>query len=218
MVIYNTKYSDDVCSSTRKNEYFHFGIMQFSKLCYYLGFPKDKRAEKIILENCLYKVYKKGVLLIKEGDSGTPIQFIINGGVKVFNGYKQNEKILSLIGSGGIVGSLSNLWQGLPSNYSFQTCNECKVLEMDGNKLQLLFKLDKQAIYKPMFERLLSLALNHQKEVSKLLRMNNKEKVKTIYSDYAHLFNSFNVKEIASFVNMKPESFSRMRKIIMGDK
>ncbi len=215
MVIYNKVYSNEVCRGTRKYDYLDFGAHQFEKLCYYLGFPIEKRAIRIILENFIYKVYRKGIFLIKEGDNNTNVQYIIDGGVKVFRSANAEIQVLNLIGNGGFVGSINNLFMGLPSNYSFKTCSECKVLEIDGAKIQSLFGAGYQALYKSMIEKIFGLALEHEKEVSQLLRLNNLEKVAAIYSSYDHLFQSFTIKEIASFVNMKPESFSRMRKKIL---
>ena len=157
--------------------------------------------------------YDKKVRLIEIGEKEEYLHFIVKGLARKFFYKGKEEVITQLAKEGELISSSVSYFSGNPSGYVVETIEPTTFYSLRRENLESLYnrfpKLEKLA-------RLVITELFLQKEYWELdrIRYNTKERFVRFMSDNPDLFQRVPQKYLASYLNIKPETFSRLKHLL----
>lgn len=154
--------------------------------------------------------YDKKERLIEPGQTEEYLNLVYTGLLRKFFFRNGQEVITQLAREGELICSSVSYFTGLPSSYAVETIEHSVLLSLHKEKLEKLY-----AQY-PRIEvlgRLLITDLFLQKEYWELdrIRYDTKEWFVRFLLDNTDLFRRVPQKYLASYLNIKPETFSRLK-------
>ncbi|WP_027418630.1 Crp/Fnr family transcriptional regulator [Crocinitomix catalasitica] len=173
----------------------------------------SKHLEKAIRENTFFKVFEKGTVLLKEGDHSNECYFILNGCIRSYF-YKDGEEITNEFYTEEQVVAPTNYGKGTPSTFYLE-CTE-EVIASIGNPV-----LEKETFQKyPELESLSrviaeAMIAKHQETFAEFKSSNPEERYMNMLKTRPDLINRVAHYQLASYLGVKPESLSRIRKRIL---
>lgn len=214
MNLFFEQYSNDKFSAGSQNNTIDFGFTQLEKLYYFLGFPRINDLQSHLRSTYEYVEFKKGELLIREGDSCNSLYYIISGSTRIFTKTDDHyEQVFLLSNEGNIATSVTSFLKNKPSDIMMETCQKTKMLVLKKERFEQIMKSDLKHFYLHLLYSINDKSLYYQKKLTSMLYMNSKEKLDYLYNSFPGIFNSFAVKHIASLSGIKPETLSRIRKM-----
>jgi len=157
--------------------------------------------------------YDKKVRLTDIGDVEENLHFIVKGLARKYF-YKGKEEVITQIAKEGeLICSSVSFFSGNPSGYIVETIEPTTVYTLQKERLEHLYrqfpKLEK-------LSRLIITELFLQKEYWELerIRYNTKERFLRFMSENPDLFQRVPQKYLASYLNIKPETFSRLKHLL----
>jgi CRP-like cAMP-binding protein len=159
----------------------------------------------------------KKVRLTDVNENEKYLYFVIKGLARKFF-YKGKEEIITQIAKEGeLISSSVSYFSGLPSGYVIETIEPTTFYSLHKDKAELLYNRY------PKLERLSRLIITElflQKEVWELerIRYNTKERFLRFMTDNPELFQRVPQKYLASYLNIKPETFSRLKHLLRNKK
>jgi CRP-like cAMP-binding protein len=157
--------------------------------------------------------YDKKVRLIEVGDTEEYLHFVTKGLIRKFF-YKGSEEIITqLAREGELISSSVSFFSGQPSGYVVETIEPSTVYSLRKEKLEQLYRRF------PGLEKLSRMVITElflQKEYWELerIRYTTKERFLRFMSDNPDLFQRAPQKYLASYLNIKPETFSRLKHLL----
>lgn len=175
--------------------------------------PLTDEESTAIADSMLIKEFKKGTVLLEEGQISTEAYFVLNGCVRQYYLVDGEEKTNNFFTEGQWVISLNSLSTGTPANHFF-VCSEDTLLVV-GNE-------DKENdLYKrfPKFEtisrKVMEKVFMEQQQLMELyLTDTPEERYLKLQNSRPDLFQRIPQYQLASYIGVKPESLSRIRKRI----
>lgn len=157
------------------------------------------------------RVVPKGEYLIKAGDIEQNLYFIENGAVRVFYLTEFEEHTIRLGYTGSIINSLSSFLKGTPSEFYLEAIRKTELKVISKKDLRKLIheSTDNQKGYIDMLELLVTQQI--EREID-LLITSPIERLNRVLERSPNLFQEIPLKYIASYLRMKPETLSRIRK------
>lgn len=154
--------------------------------------------------------YDKKVRLIEPGQTEEYLHFITKGLLRKYF-YKGSQEIITqLAREGELICSSVSFFSGQPSTYVVETIEQSILLSLHKKELEKLY-----AQYPKMetLGRLLITDLFLQKEYWELerTRYDTKERFVRFVLENTDLFRRVPQKYLASYLNIKPETFSRLK-------
>ena len=141
------------------------------------------------------------------------LYFVIKGLARKFF-YKGKEEIITQIAKEGeLISSSVSYFSGMPSGYVIETIEPTTFYSLHHDRAEQLY------IRYPKLERLSRLIITElflQKEVWELerIRYSTKERFLRFMTDNPELFQRVPQKYLASYLNIKPETFSRLKHLL----
>ena len=175
--------------------------------------PLTDEEAKAIAASMLIKEFKKGAVLLEEGQISTEAYFVLEGCVRQYYLVNGEEKTNNFFTEEQWVISLNSLSNGTPANHFF-VCSEDTILVV-GNE-------DKENnLYKrfPKFEtisrKVMEKVFMEQQQLMELyLTDTPEERYLKLQNSRPDLFQRIPQYQLASYIGVKPESLSRIRKRI----
>lgn len=154
--------------------------------------------------------YDKKVRLIELGQEEEYLHFISKGLLRKYFYKDSREVITQLAREGELICSSVSFFSGQPSAYVVETIEQSILLSLHRNELENLY------VQYPRMEtlgRLLITDLFLQKEYWELdrIRYDTKERFVRFVLENTDLFRRVPQKYLASYLNIKPETFSRLK-------
>jgi CRP-like cAMP-binding protein len=159
----------------------------------------------------------KKVRLTDIGETEKYLYFVIKGLARKFF-YKGKEEIITQIAKEGeLISSSVSYFSGLPSGYVIETVEPTTFYSLHHDRAEQLYSKY------PKLERLSRLIITElflQKEVWELerIRYSTKERFLRFMTDNPELFQRVPQKYLASYLNIKPETFSRLKHLLRAKK
>jgi CRP-like cAMP-binding protein len=159
----------------------------------------------------------KKVRLTDISETETYLYFVIKGLARKFF-YKGKEEIITQIAKEGeLISSSVSYFSGLPSGYVIETVEPTTFYSLHHDRAEQLYSKY------PKLERLSRLIITElflQKEVWELerIRYSTKERFLRFMTDNPELFQRVPQKYLASYLNIKPETFSRLKHLLRTKK
>lgn len=165
-------------------------------------------ADRIVIRN-----FDKKQLLVKAGEVEEYLNFIVRGLARMYFYKNKTEVITNIAREGEIISSSSSFLSGTPSNYYVETLEPSTFLSISRQQLEQAYKES------PSIERLGRLMTTHfvlQKEEWELecMRLDTKERFLRFVGNNPELLLRVPQKYLASYLNMKPETFSRLKHLL----
>ncbi|TAF34913.1 MAG: Crp/Fnr family transcriptional regulator [Cytophagales bacterium] len=172
----------------------------------------DNNEEKHFLSILKPQKIKKKAFLLKEGDICRATAFVINGCMKSFTVDKNGfERVLNF--------APVDWWTADMFSLISQRAAILNIQAIADTQLLLLSKQDQEALYFqiPKFERFFRIIIEkslvaHQMRVLDGLSLTAEQRYIKFCEKYPQLWNQLPQKEIASYIGVTPEFFSKMKR------
>lgn len=172
----------------------------------------------IIVEATVLKEYKKGHLLLKEGSIAKECHAIIRGCVREYYLKDGNEKTTAFYTEGDAVNAFSSYSNQTPSKHYLECSEDC-LLTVGNQSL-----IDEMCAIVPRLTEFIKLEVEKdtgrlQDRMAKFMISTPEERFLDLMENNKRLLNRVPQHQIASFIGVTPESFSRIRKrLILKEK
>jgi CRP-like cAMP-binding protein len=157
--------------------------------------------------------FEKKEFVTREGQIESYLNFIIKGLVRKYF-YKDSEEMITQIAKENeIVSSYHSFLSGTPSNYVLETIEPTIFLSVSAKNVEELYA------FHPKMERLGRLITTQQFLLKERweydrIRLDSHERFVYFMKDNADLLQRVPQKYLASFLNIKPETFSRFKHLL----
>ena len=177
----------------------------------YVALTKEEFA--VVADRLVIRNIEKKQLLVKAGEVEEYLNFIVRGLARMYFYKNKTEVITNIAREGEIISSSSSFLSGTPSNYYVETLEASTFLSISRQQLEQAYKES------PSIERLGRLMTTHfvlQKEEWELecMRLDTKERFLRFVGNNPELLLRVSQKYLASYLNMKPETFSRLKHLL----
>jgi CRP/FNR family transcriptional regulator, anaerobic regulatory protein len=153
----------------------------------------------------------KGDYLIREGAVENRIYLIVEGAVKVGLMTDGDERIIRLGYDGSILNSISSFLCGEPSELYIQALKKTKVRILERDRFRSMIQRDAETTKEYVTFLETQLAVQIERELD-LLVISPSERLARVLKRSPHIFRHIPLKYIASYLRMKPETLSRIRR------
>ena len=159
------------------------------------------------------RTYDKKIRLIQEGENEFYLNFIIKGLVRKFFLKGDEEIITQLAKEGEVISSSVSFLSGEPSQYIVETIEPTTFISFHRESIEKLYEKD---IKWQRLGRLIITDLFLRKEGWELERIlyNTQERFVRFVSANSPLFQRVPQKYLASYLNIQPETFSRLKHLL----
>jgi len=168
---------------------------------------------KELLSYCEIRQVEKRTILVKEGEVDNYLNMVVKGLVMKYVRVKKNDMILQLATEGHVIHSEISFLTRTPSLVFVETLEPTIMVSLTYDKMEEA--LDKF----PQGERLGRLILTGmyvKKEENRYFRLlrSARERFLDYLNAHPHMLQRVPQKYLASYLNIKPETFSRMKHLV----
>ncbi len=162
------------------------------------------------------KTFKKGESLLKEGQISKDSYFVINGCVRKYYIIDGEERTTEFYVEDESVASLQSYKNKTPANHYFECVEDSRLAVLNYDKEQELFKRV------PKYETLCRMSMEsdfgeQQEALAKFITSSPEERYKDLLKTRPDLLQRVPQYHLASYLGVKPESLSRIRKRIANE-
>ena len=171
----------------------------------------NKNEIEILVEKTIIDEFKKGTFLLKEGQIPTKCYMVVEGCVREYIIKDEGEKTTGFFTEGDTFTPHSE--NGKPSKYYWECLEDC-VLTISNKSYEeeiraAIPRLD------AIFQEMAIEKINQTKEeLTQFVISSPEERYLNLLDTKPHLLNRVSQHQIASYLGMKPQSLSRIRKRI----
>lgn len=177
----------------------------------YLDLSND---EATAFAECIpIKTFKKGELLLREGQTSRDSYFVIEGCLRKYYIINGEEKTTEFYVEDDSVASLQSYKNKTPANHYFECIEDSRLAVLNHDKEQELYKRV------PKYETLCRMSMEdnfgeQQEALAKFIMSSPEERYKNLVDTRPDLLQRIPQYHLASYLGVKPESLSRIRKRI----
>ena len=174
----------------------------------------SKEEQEAIAELIPVRTFAKGTLLLREGEVSNKCYFILNGCVRQYYLMNGEEKTTFFYTEGQSIYSVGGASRRIPAKHYLSCVEETTLTILTDDNQEELFRRC------PRFQSLSRLALeeelaNYQEMLATYIMHSPKERYLHLLEYRPELLNRVPHYQLASYLGIKPESLSRIRKRIM---
>ena len=157
--------------------------------------------------------FEKRQKLVEEGDVEKYLNFIIKGLARKYFIRKKEEMVMQFARENEIICCYDSFMSGEPSNYSVEALEPMSVASFTQENVEKLYD------FSPKMERL-GRRIATQEYLKKenfdynRLRLNSQERFINFIRNNGNLLGRVPQKHLASYLDMKPETFSRLKHLM----
>jgi len=164
----------------------------------------------VLAEKLVVREFDKRQLLVRVGEVEQYLSFVVKGLVRMYFYKGKTEMITNIAKEGDLIGASASFLSGKPSYYYVETLEPCTVLSITRANLEQAYQQS------PKIEKLGRLVTTYfvlQKEEWELecMRLDTRERFLRFIGNNPELLMRVPQKYLASYLNMKPETFSRLK-------
>ena len=179
-------------------------------------FPSLNEEEiKAIAESIIVRSVKKGTILLNEGSVSKECYSVLKGCVRQYYIKDGEEKTTAFFTEGQAVASFTSYINQTPSNHYLICVEDCSLTVGSKEKeKQMIAEFPKlESIIRSEMEKNAGIA---QEEMATFITSSPEERYINLIKNRSELLNRVPQHQIASFLGIKPESLSRLRKRIVS--
>lgn len=190
-------------------------MMEYDILKYIISDMPLTQEEGNIVKECIpVKTYKKGTILLEAGQVSTECYFVMSGCVRHYYITEEGEeKTTFFYTEEGSVASLTSYMNQTPADHYFACLEDCVLAVLGYEKEKELYQRF------PRFESLCRVGMEknfgaHQEMLAKFITQSPEQRYLNLLQTRPDLMNRVPQHQLASYLGVKPESLSRIRKRI----
>lgn len=170
---------------------------------------------KLLTNSFKYENFAKGSTLEKENTVAKKLYFIKSGFVRIFCNENGEEVTTQIVGANDFITGFNSFITGAISKENIKCISDCEVLYINKSDYDKLTKESTiwSAFCKQVYEK--AITFNLQRTTDLLILSAEKRYLKLL-SEKAEIVQNVPIQYIASFIGIKPESLSRIRKKIIS--
>jgi len=154
----------------------------------------------------------KNRIVEKNGDIPRHLYFVVSGFMRLFHYNENGDEVTTHINCPpGFISSYSDFIHQTKSTENVECITECELLRITKKNLEVLTQTS--AAFKDfsiwVFQQSIAYNENRSKELATL---NAEQRYKKLLENYPAILHNVPIQYIASFLGMKPESLSRIRR------
>jgi CRP-like cAMP-binding protein len=173
--------------------------------------PLSEEEVMAIVETMTIKQYKKGTVLLKEGQISTEVYFVLEGCVRLFYLVDGDEKTNNFFTEEQWVISMNSFSQNNPSNHFLDCCTDSTLVVGNREKEENLYKRFPK--FETISRKVMEKVFAEQQEIMSSYTTDTQEqRYLKLLKSRPDLFQKIPQYQIASYIGVKPESLSRIRK------
>lgn len=164
-----------------------------------------------LLEKASFKQYDKNELILREGETEQYVSFVMEGMARLFFFRGEKEHSIDFFFRGSFLSSYESFITQTPSVFSIQALSPLSLLRINHTEIQLLFEKNAklQQIGRILTEELF---MRLSERVQDLLSLSATERYNKLLDLQPEYVLNIPLKYLASYLNVTPESLSRIRK------
>jgi CRP-like cAMP-binding protein len=164
-----------------------------------------------VAEQVSIATYKRGAFLLKEFEISKAFFFNLSGFVRLFYNQKGEERTAHFYPEGTFISAYQSFIKHTPSTFYLQATEETTVVVINRAAAAALL------VFSPKFEILARIAMeeemiSYQEIIASLLTLNPEERYFHLLEKNPTIFQRVPQRQIASYIGVKPESLSRIKK------
>ena len=174
-----------------------------------------RELENAVNESAFFKTYKKGTILLKEGNFSNECYFILEGCIRSYFLKDGEEKTIEFFTEEDVV-TPANYGKSTPSQYYLE-CIEDTVVNVGNPTEEEMYQKYPQleSLSRVIAEVILT---KQQESFTEFKTSTPEERYLNLLKTKPDLFQRASQYQIASYLGIKPESLSRIRKRILRNK
>jgi CRP-like cAMP-binding protein len=171
----------------------------------------DEDEELLIKESFQPRTLAKGDFFLKAGEINKHVGFIKNGLVRYFVHKNEEESTFLFTKENEFIADYQSFNKNTPTIQNIQAVEDCDLLVINYADVQHIFKNTKHGnlLGRIIIEHRFDVMVNH---LLSIYLQNQEERYKHFIATYSDLAQRIPQYLIASYVGVKPESLSRIRK------
>lgn len=178
----------------------------------YTKFPLSAVHQELIRDAFKLKKVQRRQFLLQEGDVCKYICFVLSGSLRI---YSVNERGQEAIVGFALEKSWMSDWESVvmqtPSRYYIDAVEHSEILQISPAELHVLeAKIPAIDEFLRLEQRFV--AVTTQKRIHSTISMNAEERYQDLLKQHPEYFQRFSQNMIASYLGIKPETLSRLRK------
>ena len=158
--------------------------------------------------------FQKGSILEKENSVAQKLYFIKNGFIRTFSNEDGIEITTQIVGENNFTTGFNSFVSGVFSKENIQCITNCEVLYITKSDYETLTKESTiwSAFCKQVYEK--AIVFNQQRTTD-LLTLSAEKRYLKLLTEQPEIIQNVPIQYIASYIGIKPESLSRIRKKII---
>jgi len=165
-------------------------------------------AEKIVVRR-----FDKREMLLRPGEVEQYMNFIITGLCRMYFYKGRSEVVLNLARERELISASSSFLSGEPSNYYVETLEPTTLLSITRDDLEQVYKQNSR-IERLGREMITYFVLEKEAWEHACMRLDTRERFLQFVEKNPELVQRVPQKYLASYLNMKPETFSRLKPLL----
>jgi CRP-like cAMP-binding protein len=167
----------------------------------------------LLAEKITVRSFDKRELLLRPGEVEQYMNFIVKGLARMYFYKGRSEVILNLAKEKELISSSSSFLSGAPSNYYIETLEPTTLLSITRDDLDRVYKQNSR-IERLGREMTTYFVLEKEEWEHACMRLDTRERFLQFVERNPELVQRVPQKYLASYLNMKPETFSRLKHLL----
>jgi CRP-like cAMP-binding protein len=177
--------------------------------------PLTQEESKVIADSIRIEHYKKGTTLLKEGQVSIETYFVLEGCIREYIETDGEEKTTNFFTEEQWVISLSNFNPQIPTSHNLVCTEDCTLAIGNEKEAQEMFKQF------PRFETISRVIMEEyfteqKKLLTSFLTDSPEQRYLKLLGSRPDIFQRVPLYQLASYIGVKPESLSRIRKRVLA--
>lgn len=176
--------------------------------------PLSDEEARAIVATMTIKSYPKGTILLREGETSAEAYFVLEGCVRQYYLVDGEEKTNNFFTENQWVISIKSISQGIPSDHFMECATEAILVVGNRHKEEDLYhKFPRlETVSRKVMERVFA---EQQEIMAAYLTDTPEQRYLKLLAARPDLFQTIPQYQIASYIGVKPESLSRIRKRLL---
>lgn len=190
---------------------------QFIKFIRQFGNISNEEVKKYLVPVIRVREFEKKQMIIRAGEVENYINFIVKGIIRKYYRHDNEERIVQLAIEGHLVSSQESLYMRTPSDYYIETIEPTTLISIANEDLEKIYQQSHN------MERMGRLIVIHtmvliDKRQMSLIKQTPRERFLNFVNNHPEILQRVPQKYVASFLNIKPETFSRFKHLIKNQR